>query len=106
MVSTLTPWFSWAASQASTAASSGLVTPSEQLAAQTSWIVKMIQPPPWLRAPSTIFSKVAAVQRVPTDATSIGVRSTNGFAGGMVSAYGQWLHSPAPRSCPVPRPEL
>jgi hypothetical protein len=42
-----------------------------------------------------MFSKVAGVQVVPTDATSIGVRRTKGLSGGMVSAQGQSAHSPA-----------
>jgi hypothetical protein len=66
----------------------------------------MTQPPPFCWAAVTMFSKVAGVQDVPTDDTSIGVRSTYGLAGGIVSANGQVEHTPAPRSWPVPSPEL
>jgi hypothetical protein len=67
-VRTLTPWPAWRDSQPSTLLSSGTVTPSAQARAHMSWMVKMIQPPPWRRALVTIFSKVAGDQMVPTDA--------------------------------------
>ena len=101
-VRTVTPWLAWPASQASTLLSSGLVTPSAQSWAQTSWILKMTQPPPRRCAPVTMDSNVAAVHRVPTEATSIGARSRYGLPGGMVSAQPHDAHSPAPRSSPAP----
>ena len=85
-VRTLTPCPAWRASQPSTLPSSDRVTPSAQAWAQTSWMVKMIQPPPCCWAPVTIFSKVAGDHLVPTDATSMGARSRYGLRGGMVSA--------------------
>ena len=105
-VRTLTPCPACRASQPSTLSSSGRVTPSAQAWAQTSWMVKMIQPPPCCWAPVTIFSKVAGDHLVPTDATSMGARSRYGLRGGMVSAQAQCGHSPAPRNCPVPSAEL
>jgi hypothetical protein len=45
-VRTLTPGPAWRASQPSTLSRSGRVTPSAQARAQTSWMVKMTQPPP------------------------------------------------------------
>ena len=105
-VRTLTPRPACRDSQPSTLPSSGRVTPSAQAWAQTSWMVKMIQPPPCCRAPVTIFSNVAGDQAVPTEDTSMGARSRYGSRGGMVSAQAQCGHSPAPRSCPVPSPEL
>ena len=46
-VRTLTPWPACRASQLSTLVSPGTVTPSAQVCAQTSWMVNIIQPPPW-----------------------------------------------------------
>ena len=105
-VRTLTLWLACPASQASTLVSSGLVTPSAQSWAHTSWMLKMIQPPPRRCAPVTMDSNVAGVHRVPTEATSIGARSRYGLCGGIVSAQPHESHSPAPRSSPAPSPVL